>query len=310
MKKPFDPYVWSKNRIKILVDKIQTLKNDGLDVSDGDVWSIKKLLLLDYYVKPFVTIIRKNCFNNWYYVDTHCGSGLIGFDDDDLKNECFPGSPLIVALRGKEYSFHEYIFSDIKTEKINALKKRLGSLKHVTGNLNHSFNMIEFKKTVELVETKKQKGNAFLIFIDPIGFKEITWNLMEKLLSIQTADIIFTFMTYVIALNRSKADSDIVTAQLLDEFFGNNNWNNCEDGETLAELYKQQMSKFKKYTYTIPVYQTGERILYHMIIATNSKGASNVFDDARRIMDVTTTELFRDALKVISGKTKDLTEFY
>jgi len=35
---------------------------------------------------------------------------------------------------------------------------------------------------------------VFLIIIDPIGFKEIKWNLMEKLLNIDSADIIFTFM--------------------------------------------------------------------------------------------------------------------
>jgi three-Cys-motif partner protein len=309
MKKSFVPYDWSKTRIKTLVDKIQPIKNDGIDLAYGEVWSIKKLLLLDYYVKPFVTIIR-NHFTNWYYVDTHCGSGLIGFEERDLRNERFPGSPLIVALRGKEYSFHEYIFSDIEVKETAALEKRLKKLKTVTGNLSYSLNSIDFEKTVALVETKKQRGNAFLIFIDPTGYKEITWVLMKRLLDIQTADIIFNFMTYGIAFNKSKADNDSATEQSLNEFFGNNNWKKCKDGEELAELYRQQMSAFRKYTYTIPVYQTGERRLYHMIIATNSKGASNVFDDARKIMDETTTEVFRDAFRVISGKTKDLTEFF
>ena len=310
MKKPFVPYDWSKNRIKILVDGVQTLKNDGLNLSPGDLWSIKKLLLLDYYVKPFVTIIKKNNFTNWYYVDTHCGPGLIGFQGKDLENERFPGSPLIAALRGKEYHFHEYIFSDIKEEEVSLLKERLSRLKPLTGDLKYSFNPTGFEKTVALIETKKARGNAFLIFIDPTGFKEITWKLMKRLLNIETADIIFTFMTYAIAFNKSKACGDTTIAQLIDAFFGNSDWNGCENGEALAESYRRQMLKYKRYAYIIPVYKAGESIVYHMIIATNSKGGSNVFDDARKIMDVTTTEVFRDALKVISGKTKDLTEYF
>lgn len=309
MRKPFDPYNWSKTRIKTLVDKIQNIKNDGFDISYGEVWSIKKHLLLDYYTRAFVTIIRKH-FTKWYYVDTHCGSGVIGFKDKALANERFPGSPLIVAMRGPEFPFHEYIFSDIEKTSIDILQQRLQALGPVIKNLNYSFNAIDFAKTVDLVESRKQRGNAFLIFIDPTGFAEINWNLMERLLKIDTTDIIFTFMTYAIAFNRSKANGDVITAQTLREFFGNDHWNNCKDGEALAELYRQQISKFRKYTALIPVYQTGERLLYHMIIATNSKGGANVFDSAKKVMDETTTELFRDALKVVTGKTKDLTEFF
>ncbi len=312
MRKPFDPYNWSKTRITTLVDKIQSIKNDGLDVSYGEVWSIKKHLLLDYYVGAFVRIISSKRFNfkKWYYVDTHCGSGVIGFKEKTLSNERFPGSPLIVALRGSEFPFHEYVFSDIEQTSVDTLKRRLKALEPTIGKLNYSFNIIDFAKTVALVETKNQHGNAFLIFVDPTGFTEINWSLMERLLKIGTADIIFTFMTYGIAFNRSKAEGDPVTAQSFNEFFGNDNWKNYSDGGELAELYRKQMAKFKTHTALIPVYQTGERLLYHMIIATNSRGGANVFDSAKKVMDETTTELFRDALKVVTGKTKDLTDYF
>ncbi|MDE1766113.1 MAG: hypothetical protein KGI27_07545 [Thaumarchaeota archaeon] len=104
--------------------------------------------------------------------------------------------------------------------------------------------------------------------------------------------------------------NSIGTEQSLNEFFGNNEWKKCEDGNSLVELYRSQIAQFKKYTHIISVFQSGERKLYDLIIATNSKGGSNVIDDARRIMEVTTTELFRDALKVVAGKTTDLTQFF
>lgn len=309
-KNAFVPYDWSKKRINTLVNKISTIKNDGLSVSPGAIWSLKKLLFLDYYVRAFVTIIRKSNFENWYYVDTHAGSGLIGFEESDLTDERFPGSPLVASLRSPDYVFTQYFFSDTDEDAIYSLKERLESVKPLTGAINYTAGQMDFEKTVELVEGKKKFGNAFLIFVDPTGYSEIKWDLMKKLLSISTADIVFTFMTYSIALNRENTSDNAATEQSFNEFFGNDNWKGCKDGNALVELYRSQMSQFKKYVHVIPVYQTGERKLYDLIIATNSIGGSNVIGDARRIMEVTTTELFRDALKVITGKTTDLTQFF
>lgn len=310
MRKPFVPYDWSKTRIKTLVDKINDIKNDNLVVSPGEIWSIKKLLVLDYYVGAFVKIIRNNKFKNWYYVDTHCGSGLIGFKERDLSNERFPGSPLVVALRSSEFPFTDYIFSDEDDKAVDALRQRLLKIKPLVGNLDYDPTVRKFEKTVELVESKKEFGTAFLVFVDPTGFNEIKWKLMERLLHIDTADIIFTFMTPFIAWNKENALTNESIKETLNEFFGNDSWQKYQDGNALAELYKKQMGQFKKRTYLIPVYQTGERKLYDIIIATNSTGGGNVIDAAREIMDVTTTELFRDALKVVTGKTTDLTDYF
>lgn len=310
IKNSFDPYDWSKKRINTLINKIYAIKDDGLSLSPGQIWSLKKLLFLDYYVRAFVTIIRKNDFENWYYVDTHSGTGLIGFEEQDLIKERFPGSPLIAAFRSPEYVFTHYFFSDIDSNSIISLQKRLQSVKPLTGIIDYTAQTMDFKKTVEFIENKKKFGNAFLIFVDPKGYSEIKWELMKKLLSISTADIIFTFMTYSIAFNKETALENSTTAQSISDFFGNENWKTCEDGNALVELYCSQVRPFKKYVEVIPVFQTGERKLYDLIIATNSKGGSNVIGDARRIMEVTTTELFRDALKVITGKTTEITQFF
>ena len=308
-KKSFVPYDWSKKRINTLVTKISSIKNDGLSVSPGAIWSIKKLLFLDYYVRAFVTIIRSNNFTNWYYVDTHSGTGLIGFEENDLTNEKFPGSPLVSVLRSPEYSFKQYFFSDIDKDSVRVLKQRLQSVHHITGNLYYVVQEMDFEKTVQFIYEKQKFGNAFLIFIDPTGYTEIKWKLMEKLLSIKTADIIFTFMTYSIALNKQNAMTNTATEDSLNEFFGSTDWKICEDGNALVELYRSRMAGFKKFTNVIPVFQTGDRKLYDLIIATNSEGGNNVIDDARQIMEVTTTELFRDALKVVVHKATDLTQF-
>lgn len=307
----FDAYDWAKNRIRILVEQIFTIRDDNLKISPGQIWSIKKLLVLDYYVGAFVKIIRNNSnFKNWYYVDTHCGSGLIGFQDKDLKEERFPGSPMLVSLRASEYPFTDYIFADEDPESIHALNTRLIVMRPLVGNREYLPVVSEFANTVQRALALKQFGNAFLIFIDPTGYTEIKWDLMKSLLQIPTADIIFTFMTYSIALNKENATDNDATATSLNEFYGNSNWLVCKDGNALVELYKTQLEQYKKRVYTIPVFQTGERKLYDILIATNSTGGGNVIEYARKIMNVTTTELFRDALKVVTKKTTDLTQFF
>ena len=53
------------------------------------IWSIKKLIALDYYIEPFVKILKKNNFKKWIFVDPFAGSGL--FKIYDRYN--FSGSP-------------------------------------------------------------------------------------------------------------------------------------------------------------------------------------------------------------------------
>jgi len=54
-----DPYSWAKGRISYLVQKIELIKNDGEMISPGKIWSIKKLLALDYYIASTHDIFKK-----------------------------------------------------------------------------------------------------------------------------------------------------------------------------------------------------------------------------------------------------------
>lgn len=182
-------------------------------------------------------------------------------------------------------------------------------MKALVGTHDYKPVVRSFEDTVEFIENHKRFGTAFLIFIDPKGFTEIRWDLMERLLSIKTADIFLTFMTPFITLNKKNAESDDKTADTMTSFFGNEKWRNLEDGEGLLKQYVTQISKFKTYVFDIPVYQTGKRKLYDLIIATNSKGANNIISDVKKIMETTSTEMMRNALRVVAGKQRDLSQF-
>ena len=304
----FDPYDWAKDRLDRLMPKIDIIKKDGLKLSPGDVWSIKKFMVIDYCIGGFVPIF-KQYFKKFYYVDTHCGTGLIKFSESELTGERFPGSALVSLLKSDEKSFSEYFLFDEDEESINALKNRISKLGTDIGSKSIKIKKKEFVESVREIQSLDGFHRAFLIVIDPIGFKEIKWILMEKLLNIDTADIIFTFMTHVIARHRSNCTLDNTYGKSLTEFYGDDAWGKVTTGEDLMKIYKNKINDFKKYVYDIPVFQSGNKIGYHLIIASNSKGAANIIESARKIMKVK-TEMIDGGIKVVTNKTSEISDFF
>lgn len=306
-----DPYDWAKERISYLIGQIAPLKNDSCAVSPGQIWSIKKLLTLDYYIASTHAIFKKH-FENYYFVDTHCGSGLIGFSDDLLRDVKFPGSPLIATLRNKNKPFSDYIMSDISEDSIKILEERLLKIKDSVGDKIYSPKVRSFSETAQLVKDKDSGwGNAFLIFIDPTGYTDLQWTDIEKLLSIEKADIFINFMSYSVALNRPHAERDNERAKTFDSVFGTIDWRKCKDQNDLIELYMSQIRTKKQVVEKISVYKAGENQLYTLIFASNNpKGAGNVMTYIKGIVDSVTTELIRDALKVAANKQKDLNQWF
>lgn len=304
----FDPYDWTKERIAKLISKIDIIKKDGLKTSPGDVWSIKKFLVIDYCIGGFVPIFKK-WFKQFYYVDTHCGSGIIKFNESELKDERFPGSALVSLLKSSEKSFSKYYLFDDEEESIKSLSIRISKLSNHIGSKSFVVEKKEFSDSVRKVQELNGRNIAFLVVVDPIGFKEIKWNLMEQLLNVDTADIIFTFMTHVIARHRSNCTLDNSYGNSLTEFYGDTSWENTTKGEELMKIYKDKINKIKKFVYDIPVFQSGSQISYHIIIATNSKGARNIVESARKITLVQ-TKMIDGGLKVVTKKRTEITDFF
>lgn len=303
----FDPYDWSKERLDDFIRKIESIKNDQLKLSDGDIWSIKKYFVIDYLIDGFVTIYRKH-FDKFVYVDTHCGAGLVGFKDKDLSDVYFPGSSLIAAFRNTTHPFTDYFLWDIDSDAIFALTERLKKLGSAVGNNNYQPAVQDFEKSVNFMMQEVKSGGIFFFVIDPLGFIEIKWSLMKQLLSIEKADFIFTFMTHVIARHRSNANDDNAYSKSLDEFYGNKSWAAHTEGEELMKLYKEQMKQFKKHVVEMPVFQGGKQLTYHILVATDNDGANNIIESAKKI-SLVQTEMIGGGLKVVSNIQDDLTKW-
>ncbi len=305
-----DPYVWTKDRISYLIKNIISIKNDNLDKSTGKLWSIKKILAIDYYIAATHNIYKKN-FKEWFYIDTHCGEGLIFFEDHELlKNEKFPGTPLIAFLRKSKNPFTAYFLSDLSKNAINTLNYRMCKLRNDKNEEHIMAEVRSFSDTVDAIIKIQKWGRMYLIIIDPKSISDIHWSQFVKLLKINKADIFLTFMTYAYGLSLPHAKAGKNHAKNFDKVFGNSEWKKCNTAEELLNLYMGQIREHKSYVNTIPINKAGDQKIYDLIFITgNSTGAGAIMDYTNKIMKHVNTDLIERALKVSTQKDTDLDSF-
>ena len=282
-------------------------KNEGeVTTSKHDVWSIKKLLVLDLYIKPFVKILKSKNFESWYYIDPFCGSGLLRLK----KKHLFPGSPLIPLFKSEEFPFDGYYFSDTDKRYLSELRKRIDRIPS-SRNANIEISNSSFQNTIPKfftgIKPEKWKDKAYLAFLDPFGF-QVDWNSMEWMLKSGPVDIIFTFMTSPINWNRSNKR----TEKSLSILFGNDDWQHLRSEQEFVDYYCSKIAQYgyiNKYkAFSIDVeYLDGQR--YDIILASQSPGAANVLGDIRKALSHVTTDMLDGAFSTAVGDQLDLDSF-
>ena len=117
---PWNKIEWLERKIQPHLDLAQPIKNDGLVVSNGKLWSLKKEIFIYEYIQPYVNIFKsaKNHFRKWCYFDPFSGSGLFDLEIPGNKVK-FPGSPLLSYSRHENFPFSEYYFADGKKVMLN-----------------------------------------------------------------------------------------------------------------------------------------------------------------------------------------------
>ena len=304
MKKKVDPYLWTKDRIKFLYENAKNFDDGGSYTKSLGIWSLKKLIALDYYIKPFIKILKENNFKKCYYVDPFSGTGLI-----KINNHIFPGSPLIPLLRMKEgIVFDKYFFSDKNKNSIDILGERVrkgDKISDIVTEKNNFKDTIEKLFTGEKPESWKDKG--YLVFLDPYGFT-VDWKSMERILKSGAVDLMFTCVTWAINWNRNNKNSK----KSLTEYFGDDSWKDINNSDEFVNRYRQKieqlgyLNKYKTYTIDIETLR-GQR--FDLILASQSPGAGHVLKYIKEKVKNVNTKCIDDAFAVVTGKSKDLYSF-
>ncbi len=296
-----DKSEWMSKKLKPMFNLGVQLGNHGTTYSPGNVWSIKKEMAIHEYIKPYVTIIRKNR-EKWFYYDPFCGSGLIKFDKKILDGVCFPGSPIITLSRREDFPFTKYFMSDSDDKAIQSLNLRLEHMK-----VDARAKKMTFTDSLDFIKNQSSKHTSCLAIIDPVGIKEIPWSMISKILALPSTDMIELVNSQGLKRCFSAATKD--KDYQLGNFLGDNSWQQCKNECQIIEKYVEKIKKLKKYVLVIPVYRTKDYKQYDLILATDSRGGEKVLTYLKDRLDSITTELIKNVSATASGRLRSLNEF-
>ena len=199
----------------------------------GGEWTKQKLLIIDDYLKFYVTAMSKQKVK-LIYIDAFAGSGKTVIK----SGEELEGSPLI-ALK---YDFDEYYFLEIDKKRIEELNK---SVKTLYPEKESKVHIINGDSNIELLKilsglTQYQRG---IMFLDPYAL-ELGWSILEKARDTGILDIWYLFPLNAIVRNLPRRQLNAIPDNpLLDRILGSSNWKH--------ELYSEnaQMSIFDEPDY-------------------------------------------------------------
>ncbi|MFH1631018.1 MAG: three-Cys-motif partner protein TcmP [Candidatus Aenigmatarchaeota archaeon] len=208
-KKPIENYV--KDFVSVPQAKQITSVSSIVNDIGFDIWSFKKLIFLQNYIRPYLNIMRsRNC--ECFFVDLFSGCGANKIKNDSI---CSIGSPIISLLSGVTYvkkrgifnRFNRWFFVEENANYINPLTKRVSETVKII-NDHHQTNIVDEKNDIDIIHgdcnekiqdivdtiiSYAHPRISVLAFIDPYKILNISWSTWEKLLSLKYVDIIFTF---------------------------------------------------------------------------------------------------------------------
>ena len=225
------------------------------------IWSIEphtqaKHAILDRYLKAWFPIMSK-----WngriLYVDGFAGPGKY-LNDKDLP--LIDGSPLIALNAAREHKLQlnaeiVFLFIEARHDRYEYLKSLLESI-HIPKNMRYEVIESKFDETISslldyLDEQKERLAPAF-VFIDPFGYSETPFSVIERIMENPRCEVLVTFMYSFIKRAIAKPDQE----EHLDILFGTQEWRKIRDigiplkkQEFAQELYQKQLEEEAKIKY-------------------------------------------------------------
>ena len=301
--------------------------------NEAHIWSLKKLLLLKDYLKPYLNIISQRVSTNCFYLDLFSGSGA----SKTKEGYRFIGSPLISLLYGAFYvesrnnivRFKKWIFIEKDSKRCNALRKRVditvgikneeikglvqetkiisnNDILIMCGDCNEKIN-----KIITLLEKYEGSKACLLAFVDPEGFTDIRWETWRRLLKLRYVDILFVLPTsgfkrnlshpkiyeYLPPLNEGQKQKILDRSITCDDFV-----------DIYAEGIRDIVGRTIRYYYK-PIVRISEGAeLYRIIPFTHSEGATNAIEKIVNMLDKLSSKQLETIIEQCLDRQKKLFE--
>ena len=285
-------------------------EDDG-ETMDVGPWAREKLTCLDKYLQAYTTILRKQKFKGYFYVDAFAGSGSLKVRkqegdpaqqsllemaayaaDDTDKEQYISGSPRI-ALEIK-HPFTHYVFiekDDVRIGELRALKREHKSPTtriHIrTGDCNDYLR--------ELVRPNHDRWRHWrgVVFLDPFGM-QVPWNTIAALGETRAIEVFINFPVGMAIQRLLKRHGAFTTRERkkLDRYFGTDEWfdllyqkhedlfgeyvvKDTNAGDTLVRWYCKRLKEAFGYVSSAREIrsQTGRPLYYLIFAGPNQTGA-------------------------------------
>jgi three-Cys-motif partner protein len=326
MKKRLNDITYLDERLKILRwdahgELINEVAEKGGNISNEfKKWTPLKLCGLSYFAGGYASILArlKREFPNLnvLYIDLFSGSGINRIDDITIV-----GSPLacIDSATNRNVTFDAMYFNDSNPEYCAALQERLEFLSEIDpfrwicGKyriLNKDCN----EALEEIVEYLNQRRFInYLAFIDPYKW-EISWDSLEKLLSIEYGDVMITLQALLVAKEigkylKSKPPS---LGETISRFLGEENESILEGLGTelaLKDYYIGKIRRYRKFVVDIKIRSGNCSYKYFLIFASRKENPpwASYITKMKDFVESFSGDLVNASFEYLTGKTRRLT---
>lgn len=296
-----------------------------------DSWSFKKLIFLEYYLKPYLNIVKKNGYK-CYYIDLYAGAGASRLKDKNAKTI---GSPVISLLKGIRRlknsdlrRFDKWFFAEKSEEHFDALEKRVSSVIEIIKARNNE--KLNIGKDVHLLEgdcnsliddivkiIKEDSGGAnvsILAFVDPYNLSHFKWDTLKKISEFSHVDVIFNLPTGAYKRNKyiykelEKHLPDLTKNEKARLY-------QTDDGKFFSSMFAKGISKVAKcniYYYdngVIVKNRTNTELFRISLFTRSSPGAGIVSGIIGKLNKFRTKDIDKEIQK-ITGKISPLNQFF
>lgn len=265
---------------------------------DIPIWEIKphtkaKHEILKKYLQAWFPIVGK--YNKQVtYIDGFCGPG--SYTGGEL------GSPLITLESGNQQAKWikgkvNFWFCDKDEKALDHLKSELKNFVFPE-NFNIQPVLGKISEVIKRDDIQSDlKSSPSFTLIDPFGFADLPFSLIQEILENSGSEVMITFM--VDSINRWLEHPDLKIRQHIVNYFGTEKCleiaNKFKRIQELRELYQRQLKGVARYVRYFEMKDYKGRLIYYLFFATNSELGFVKMKEAMWTVDPTGEFGFSDA---------------
>lgn len=215
----------------------------------GNLKTVAKLLILEWYLEQYVNIMEKN-WDEYWYVDTHAGTGRTECDNGKLVD----GSAIRV-IESYGDKFDRFYFYELNEDHfrtlVETLSNRFGLDFEVIQTPEGSLLARNDKPYIRILQKDSNEGVSWLTenarsdthwftFVDPKGLT-VKKSTLDSLIERGNMDILINYQTS--GVMRNAAESATHAHGAVTRTLGDDDWPTDGSGDDYVSLYKEALEQ-------------------------------------------------------------------